>query len=180
MRIKRDNCTGLIIDVQERLLPVMADKEILVANCRKLVEGLQILGIPLVFTQQYSKGLGQTISEISSLQLPFSYIEKNTFSCLDEPVFANHLESSGKSIVLIGGIESHVCVLQTAIDLQENGYHPVVISDCIGSRDVTEKTIALERFSLEGIRVSTVESILFELTRSANTIEFKSISKLVK
>lgn len=180
MRIKRENCTGLIIDMQERLFPVIAEREILLANCRKLVEGLQILSIPLVFTQQYSKGLGQTISEMSSLQLPFRYIEKNTFSCMDEPVYADYLINSGKSIVLIGGIESHVCVLQTAVDLQEKGYHPVVISDCVNSRNLTEKLIALERFSLEGIRVSTVESVLFELTRTANTIEFKSISKLVK
>lgn len=180
MRIKRENCIGLVIDIQEKLFPVMTENEALLANCKKLVEGLQILNIPVGITQQYTKGLGATIGEISSLFAPFSYIEKKSFSCLDEPLFANYLAKSGKTNVLICGIESHVCVLQTAIDLKENGYEPVVVADCISSRHLFEKQIALQRFNQEGIRISTVESILFELTRSADAVEFKSISKLVK
>lgn len=180
MRIKRENCTGLVIDIQEKLFPVMADREVLKTNCIKLLEGLSILGIPTVFTQQYSKGLGETIPEISSLYQTFSHIEKMTFSCMDEPAYASYLDQSRKSIVLICGIESHVCVLQTAIDLQEKGYQPVVISDCISSRSLTEKQIALNRLNQEGIRISTLESILFELTRSASAPEFRAISKIVK
>ncbi len=180
MRIKREDCTGLIIDIQEKLYPVIAEKESLLNNCKKLIEGLRILDIPIVCTQQYSKGLGATLSEISSLLQPFSFIEKNTFSCLDQLEYAGLLKQSGKTHVLICGIESHVCVLQTAIDLQEKGYQSVVLSDCISSRHLAEKQIALQRFSLEGIRVSTVESILFELTRSADSAEFRSISKLIK
>jgi hypothetical protein len=180
MRIKRENCTGLIIDIQEKLYPVMTEKDVLLTNCIKLLEGLSLLGIPTVFTQQYSKGLGATIPEISSLYKSFSHIEKMTFSCMDEPAYASYLEHSGKSNVLICGIESHVCVLQTALDLQENGYHPVVISDCISSRKLAEKQIALNRLNQEGIRISTVESILFELTRSAAASEFRAISKIVK
>ncbi|MEI7423424.1 MAG: hydrolase [Prolixibacteraceae bacterium] len=180
MRIEREKSIGLIIDIQDRLFPVMDGKENLLSNCTRLIEGLQILGIPLVVTQQYTKGLGSTVNEISSLFSHFSPIEKNTFSCMDEPVFALHLGNSGKTNVIIGGIESHVCVLQTAVDLKENGYDPIVIADCISSRNPEEKQIALNRFLLEGIRVSTTESILFELTRSAGTTEFKAISKLVK
>ena len=180
MRILRDHCTGLIIDIQERLFPVIAEKEQLLANCRKLTEGLKILSIPLVVTQQYSKGLGHTVPEISSLLQPFEYMEKSTFSCLDEPLYAAHLAKTGKRIILVGGIESHVCVLQTAIDLKENGYIPVVLADCISSRQLYEKQSALNRFNQEGILVSTVESILFELTRSATATEFKAISKIVK
>ena len=180
MRIEREKSFGLIIDIQDRLFPVMDGKENLLANCTRLIEGLQILGIPLTVTQQYTKGLGSTVNEISSLFLHFSPIEKNTFSCMDEPVFAVHLSNSGKSNVIICGIESHVCVLQTAVDLRENGYHPIVIADCISSRNPEEKQIALNRFLSEGIRVSTAESILFELTRTAGTAEFKAISKLVK
>jgi nicotinamidase-related amidase len=107
-------------------------------------------------------------------------MEKSSFSCLDEPKYSEYLKLSGKSIVLICGIESHVCVLQTAVDLQELGYIPVVIEDCISSRHLSEKQLALQRFTLEGIRVSTVESILFELVRSSSAAEFRSISKLVK
>ncbi len=180
MRIKRENCTGLVIDIQEKLYPIMAEKEALQTNCIKLLEGLSLLGIPTVFTQQYSKGLGETIQAISILYQSFIHIEKITFSCMDEPEYANYLEHSGKSNVLICGIESHVCVLQTALDLQEKGYHPVVISDCISSRNLTEKQIAMNRLNQEGIRISTVESILFELTRSAAATEFRAISKIVK
>ena len=180
MRITRDNCTGLIIDIQERLYPVIAEKENLLANCVKLTAGLQILNIPIAVTQQYSKGLGATVGEISSLFQPFNYFEKNSFSCLDEPLYAEYLTDSGRTNVLICGIESHVCVLQTAIDLQETGYHPIVIFDCISSRQLAEKQVVLQRFAQEGIRISTVESILFELTRFAATSEFRSISKLIK
>ncbi len=180
MRILRENCTAIVVDIQERLFPVMAEGDALLANCRKLVEGLQILDIQTTVTQQYTRGLGDTISGISSLFSPFTYIEKSTFSCLDEPEYAGHLANTGKKVVLIGGIESHVCVPQTAIDLQERGYYPVVISDCVSSRNPEEKQIALQRFLTEGIRVSTTESILFELTRTAGAKEFKAISKLVK
>ncbi len=180
MRILKENCTALVIDIQEKLFPVIAEKENLLANCLKLIEGLQVLGIPAAFTQQYSKGLGDTLSEIKSCVNTFNFIEKNTFSCLDEPVYEEYLKKSGKTVVLICGIESHVCVLQTAVDLHEKGYQPVVISDCISSRNLVEKKIAMKRFSLEGIRISTVESILFELTRSAADLNFKSISKLIK
>ncbi len=180
MRIKRENCTALIIDIQEKLFPLMAEKELLLANCKKLIEGLKVLQIPLFVTQQYSKGLGGTIHEIRRLFDSFSFIEKNTFSCMDEAQYLEALERSGKSNILILGIESHVCVLQTAIDLKERGYQPVVVSDCVSSRDPAEKQVALQRFALEGITVSTVESILFELTRTSSAPEFKSISNLVR
>ena len=180
MRILRENCTGLVIDIQEKLWPVMADKDLLVSNCEKLIDGLQLLNVPLVVTQQYSKGLGSTIREISSHFSDFSYLEKSSFSCLDEPTYAAYLQHSGKKTVLICGIESHVCVLQTAIDLQEQGYQHIVVADCIGSRNPEEKQIALQRLSLEGIRISTAESLLFELTRSSQASEFRAISKIVK
>ena len=180
MRIKRENVTGLIIDIQEKLFPVMAEKEAMVSKCRILIEGLRLLDIPVAVTQQYTKGLGPTVGEISSLFDPFTFIEKSSFSCLDEPAYLSALEQSGKRNVLICGIESHVCVLQTAIDLMENGFRPVVISDCITSRDLKEKQIALQRLALEGIGVSTAESILFELTRYSTATEFRAISKLVK
>ena len=180
MRILKENCTGLVIDIQEKLFPVMAENEQLATNCIKLIEGFQILEIPIMVTQQYTNGLGATINEISSLFHPFRFIEKSTFSCIEETGYLNYLKKSEKTTVLLCGIESHVCVLQTALDLLELGYHPIVVSDCISSRNLNEKQIALNRFQLERIRVSTMESILFELTRSARANEFKAISKLVK
>jgi len=180
MRILRENSVGLVIDIQERLVPAMEENEVLVENCSKLIEGLQILGLPLLVTQQYTKGLGETIDEIKSLIPDFQYIEKKDFSCLGEPVFAEKLALSGARNVIICGIESHVCVLQTAIDLKESGYNPVVVFDCVSSRSFDNVDLAAERFRYEGIMMTSMESILFELTRSAGASEFKEISKLVK
>lgn len=180
MRILKNNTIGLVVDMQERLVPVMEEKELLIENCSKLIQGMQILGLPLLVTQQYTKGLGETIPEISSLIQDFKYIEKKDFSCFDEPMVAEKLASSGVLNVIICGIESHVCVLQTAIDLKEAGYVPVVVMDCVSSRSFDNMDLAAERFRYEGILMTSLESILFELTRSASAGEFKEISKLVK
>lgn len=180
MRILKENTVGLVVDIQERLVPVMEENEQLVENCSKLIQGLQILGLPVLVTQQYTKGLGETIPEIKSVINEFKYIEKKDFSCFDEPAVAEKLASSGVTNVIICGIESHVCVLQTAIDLKEAGYVPVVVMDCVSSRSFDNMDLASERFRHEGIMMTSMESILFELTRSASAAEFKEISKLVK
>jgi nicotinamidase-related amidase len=180
MRILKENTIGLVIDIQERLVPVMEDGEQFVENCSKLIHGLQILGLPILVTQQYTKGLGETIVEIKSVLKDFQFIEKKDFSCFDEPVFAEKLELSGAKNVIICGIESHVCVLQTAIDMKEAGYVPVIVMDCVSSRSYDNVDLAAERFRYEGIMMSSLESVLFELTRSAGNVEFKEISKLLK
>lgn len=180
MRILKENTIGLIIDIQERLFPVMDNKESLLKNSMILVEGLQELSIPLLLTQQYSKGLGVTLPEIAELISNFTPIEKTAFSCCDEPLFIEALKKEEKTNVIICGIESHVCVLQTAIDLKSAGYNPIVVFDCVSSRKNDNKLMALERFKHEGIMVTGYESILFELTRGAKAPEFKAISKLVK
>jgi hypothetical protein len=180
MRILRENTIGVVIDIQEKLVPVMEDSELLVENCSKLIQGLQILGLNLLITQQYTKGLGDTINEIKSAISDFQYIEKKAFSCQDEPLFAEKLANSGALNVIIFGIEAHVCVLQTAIDLKAAGYVPVVVMDCVSSRSFDHVDLAAERFRYEGIMMTSLESILFELTRSAGSVEFKDISKLVK
>jgi len=180
MRILKENTIGLVIDIQERLVPVMEENEQLIENCKKLIQGLQILGLPLLVTQQYTKGLGETIEEIKTLIPDFQFIEKKDFSCYDEPEFAEKLDNSGAKNVILCGIESHVCVLQTAIDLKEAGYVPVVVMDCVSSRSFDNVDLAAERFRYEGIMMTSLESVLFELTQSAGAPGFKEISKLVK
>jgi nicotinamidase-related amidase len=180
MRILKENTIGLVIDIQERLVPAMEENEILVEHCIKLIKGLQILGLPVLVTQQYTKGLGETIEPIKSLFNDFQFVEKKDFSCFDEPVFAEKLRQSAAKYVVICGIEAHVCVLQTAIDLKEAGFVPVVVMDCISSRSFDHVDLAAERFRHEGILMTSMESVLFELTRSAGEPEFKEISKLVK
>jgi hypothetical protein len=180
MRIERNNTIGLVIDIQERLFPVMSDKEQLLRNSKLLVGGLQVLGLNVLVTQQYTRGLGETLPELSSLIGNFSPIEKTAFSCYDEPSFVSVLEDTDVKNVIICGIESHVCVLQTAIDLKAAGYNPVVVMDCVSSRKDADKALALERFRYEGIMVTGYESVLFELTRGAKEPGFKEISGLVK
>ncbi len=180
MRITKENTVGLIIDIQERLLPAMEENETLLKNCKVLIEGLQELNVPLLVTQQYTKGLGETVEPIRSIIKDFNPIEKKDFSCCDEQTVASQLKEKEAKNVIICGIESHVCVLQTAIDLKAEGYNPVVIMDCVSSRSFDNVDLAAERFRYEGIMMTSYESILFELTRSAAATEFKAISKLVK
>ena len=180
MRILKPDTAGVIIDMQEKLLPHMKKQPTVLENCIKLIEGLDILNIPVLATQQYTKGLGQTIEPIRDAFDQFGYIEKTSFSCCDEPEFSIRLKSTGKHFVVVAGIETHVCVLQTVIDLINSGYQPVVIENCVSSRYDEDKESALIRMRQEGAIVSTYESLLFELTQNAKASEFKAISKLVK
>lgn len=180
MRITKENTTALFIDFQERLFPAMHEKETLLKNTKMLLEGLSILGIPVAFTQQYTKGLGETLDEIKSQVPGFTAIEKTDFSCFGAEAYTAFLQHHQSKTIILCGIEAHVCVLQTAVDLKEAGYHPVVVTDCITSRSAASKESAIERFRCEGIIMVSCESILFELTRSAKAPEFKAISKLVK
>ncbi len=180
MRITKENTVGLIIDIQERLFPAMREKEALLKNTLTLVKGLTELKISLLVTQQYSRGLGETIPEIKSVIPDFEFIEKRSFSCCDEPFFMESLKKTEVKNVIICGIESHVCVLQTAVDLKDAGFNPVVVMDCVSSRTKDSIKIAKERFRFEGILMTSFESILFELTRSSLAPEFKAISNLVK
>lgn len=180
MRILKEDSAALIIDIQERLFPVMSESEKLLENCLKLIDGLQVLSVPLIVTQQYTKGLGPTIPSVVSEINGFNYYEKISFSCLDEPKINEALDSLNKHFVILCGIETHVCVLQTCLDLLELGCHPVVVEDCVTSRNLNDKMIAIERMRQEGALVTTFESLLFELTRVAGSELFKKISGIVK
>jgi nicotinamidase-related amidase len=180
MRILKENSIGLIIDIQERLFPHIQDHQTIQKNVELLIKGLELLNVPILVTEQYKKGLGETVEPLAQLIQDYPAIEKMTFSCCDTPQFTEKLELSTKRHVIIAGIESHICVLQTAIDLQERGFHPLVVADCIGSRTHENKSLALIRMQQEGILLSSTEAILFELCRKAGTDTFKAISKLVK
>lgn len=180
MRITKENTTALFIDIQQQLFPVMNEKETLLKNTKMLVEGFNIIGIPIAFTQQYTKGLGETLKELSSLVPDFAAIEKTEFSCFGAEAYTAFLQQHQSKTIILCGIEAHVCVLQTAVDLKEYGYFPIVVTDCITSRNAASKENAIERFRYENIMTATCESILFELIRSARAEEFRAISKLVK
>lgn len=180
MRILKERCAAIIIDVQERLFPFISDNEKLAKNIGILIQGLKALGIQIFVTEQYVKGLGPTIEPVALHLQNQQRVEKMAFSCCDEPRILEGLAVSGKENIIVAGIESHVCVLQTVIDLKRNGYHPVVVEDCISSRNLNDKKIAIERMRQEGAIVTTYESLLFELLRYSGSEQFRTISKLVK
>ena len=180
MRIYKEQSCGLIIDIQERLFPHIYKRDILAGNTATLISGLKILEVPLILTQQYTVGLGETISVIKNIMPEFAPVEKNCFSCCDEPLFLESLKKLDKKFMIIAGMEAHVCVLQTVLDLLANNYIPVVIENCISSRKNRDKKTAVERMRQEGAIISTYESILFELTRFAGTFSFLKNFELVK
>lgn len=180
MRILAEKSVGLIIDMQERLYPHVHNYEQLTKNTAILIEGLKALGIKIMVTEQYTKGLGLTIPPLKDLLQNIDFIEKQAFSCCDEPRFYEELALDPPQHIIIAGIETHVCVLQTTIDLINNGYKPVVVEDCVGSRRPNDKAMAIARMRSEGATITTYESILFELLRYSGTEAFKKISKLVK
>jgi nicotinamidase-related amidase len=180
MRILEKETVGLIIDMQERLYPHVQEHEQLTKNTTILIEGLKAIGIKILVTEQYTKGLGFTIEPLKSLLNDIEFVEKQAFSCCDEPAFYEELSLTGARSVVVAGIESHVCVLQTAIDLLANGYTPVIVEDCVSSRNPNDKKIAIERMRREGAIITTYESLLFELLRQSGTDSFRIISKLVK
>lgn len=180
MRIKVEESVGLIIDIQEKLFPHISEHNQLSKNTEILISGLNILEVPIIVTEQYIKGLGPTIAPLDQLLNDNQSIEKMSFSCCDEQQFMNKIEEHKKKVIIIAGIEAHVCVLQTTIDLLEKGFEVVVIEDCVSSRSLHNKNIAIERMRQEGAIISSYESILFELTKVSGTDKFKAISKLVK
>lgn len=180
MRIKPNEAVAVIVDVQERLFPHIHESERLAQNMVTLIKGLQLLEIPLLMTQQYTKGLGGTIPAILEVIDEQKWIEKMAFSCCGEPAFLAALRKTARKKVILLGIEAHVCVLQTAIDLLAHEFLPVVVEDCTGSRNPNNKRIAMTRIQQEGGILATYESILFELCMTSGTETFKAISRLVK
>ncbi len=180
MRLYRDHCLGMVIDVQQRLFPHIDGHDELAARLDTLVRGLAELGVPLLVTQQYTRGLGETIEPLRALLVGQPTFEKISFSCWGDEGIAGAIRRSGRRCVIVAGIEAHVCVLQTTLDLLAAGFLPVVVEDCVSSRHPLDRRVALERLRQEGARVSTAESLLFELLERAGTETFRRISRLVK
>lgn len=175
-----DKAALLVIDMQERLFPMMHEKEKLLRNVIKLIKGVQVLEIPILLTEQYPKGLGLTLPEIKGLIPDIRPIEKMSFNCCDEAVFCQALAALNRKQVLIAGIEAHICVYQTATALSRAGYEVQVVGDCISSREIENKLVALSRMGAEGISPTTTEMALFELLKVAKGDKFKAISNIVK
>lgn len=168
----------LVIDVQEKLWPHISGRERLFARLDLLLRAAEVLSVPVLATEQYVKGLGSTIAPLLPL-LP-KRVEKIAFSAGFEPAVLSLLDRPGLRKILLVGIETHVCVLQTALDLLANGFQVYVAVDAVGSRSPIDRDVALRRMESAGVRLTTAESAVFEWTRVAGTPNFKRISELVK
>jgi len=170
----------VLVDVQGKLAELMHEKDLLFDNLRKLIRGAQILKIPIIWTEQVPEKMGSTIPALQELLTSEAPISKTSFSCCGEQAFLDKLEATKRKQVLIAGIETHVCVFQTAADLVRRGYHVEVVADAVSSRTLSNKLIGLEKAKAHGTFLTSVESALFELLRTAAAPEFKDILKLVK
>jgi nicotinamidase-related amidase len=178
----------LIIDVQEKLYPACQDPEQIMANCCFLVTCANRLGVPVVVTEQYPKGLGPTAKPILDLvEKPGdvadggNVVAKVAFSAIPADGFIEKMEENpGRDQVVVAGMETHVCVLQTVIELLERGREVYVVADAVTSRSMADKIVGLERMRDAGARIVTRESVMFEWLRVAGTPEFKELSALIK
>jgi isochorismate hydrolase len=177
--LDRTKTALLIIDIQERILKVMQRYETVVENTLKLIRGSKTLNIPIYYTEQYPKGLGKTAAELKE-ELEGNAIQKMSFSCSGAENLFEEFNQKGYSQIIVCGIESHVCVQQTVLDLLANDVQVNVAADAISSRRDFDYHTALHRMQSNGAEVTTTESVLFELLNVCGTDEFKIISKLVK
>ncbi|MEW6730219.1 MAG: hydrolase [Acidobacteriota bacterium] len=177
--LRRDETAFLLIDMQEKLMPVISEKEIVFANANKLTAGATILNLPLLVTEQYPNGLGHTCRE---LQLPDNHevIEKICFSCLLSQAIETKLQQWQVKSLVLAGVESHICVLKTALDALQHGYQVHIVADAVSSRKRFDKEIALQRMQQSGAFLVTTEMVLFQLIDTAGNAEFKQISKLIR
>jgi nicotinamidase-related amidase len=180
LRLERGRCLLAVVDVQEAFRPAVIDFDRVAKNVATLVQGARILDIPVLVTEQYPKGLGRTVPEVSRHLDGIEPIEKLCFSAAEAGEFAERLSASGRDQVLLGGIESHVCVNQTADDLLRSGSEVHVAQDAVSSRSEENWTLGLHKMERAGAVITSVETALFELLRAAGTPEFKEIQKLVK
>jgi len=175
--IQVDECALVVVDIQEKLLPPIFNKEEMVSNSQLLIRFAQIFNIPVLLTTQYTKGLGPVIAEIASLVPGTAPIDKLEFSCFAKDTFCNAVKSlpGQRNTMLLCGMEAHICVLQTALDALNNGYLVHVASDAIGSRAVDNWRVGIDRMRSAGCVISSTEMMMYELMRRSGTAEFKEI-----
>ena len=171
----------LVIDVQERLLPAMAEPARVTSRCKILLQAAETLQIPVTISEQYPKGLGHRVPELATNSA--STFEKLSFSCWRDAAMKEHfikLHDGGRPLVVVAGIEAHVCVLQSCVDLYNAGFGVFVVADAASSRKLDSATLAFERLRQIGIQVVNTEMVVFEWLEKAGSDEFKALSGLIK
>lgn len=175
-----ENCILVIIDIQGNLAHAMAEKELLFENVKKLIDGMKVFDIPIVVTEQVPEKLGSTIPEIGDQLQDTEKISKATFSCCKNQLFVNRLSALKRNQIILTGIETHICVYQTACDLMQTGYEVHCVVDAVSSRTTLNWKVGIQKMLAGGAKLTSTETILFELLKTAEDIRFKEIFKIVK
>lgn len=179
-RLSRDTSALVVIDIQEKLLPAIFEKDRMIAASARLARGAGILSVPVLATEQYVKGLGPTDPQVASAITHFAPIEKTAFSACGAAAFMSALDRLQRNNVILCGIEAHVCILQSCLDLIEKKFNVFVAADAVSSRTRDNAQLGLQRMRDAGAVIVSSEMVLFELLKEAGTSEFKQILPLVK
>jgi len=177
--ISKEGTVLIIIDVQEKLFPFVAEKERVAQNISGLINFAHIISMPVILTEQYPKGLGRTIKEIKALIPDVEPIEKVEFSCFRSAEFRNVLQKLKAKTIILTGIETHICITQTAVEGLAN-YRMCVVSDAVSSRHTDDNHAGLERMKQNGVTILSTEMFIYEVLRKAGTAEFRKALELVK
>ena len=178
--LKRDSTVFLMIDVQEKLVPAAYNGDSVVKESWRLLKSASVLDIPVIITEQYPKGLGSTHSQLAEFTAIGQRIEKTSFSCFGALGFADVLAQTGRKTVVCWGIESHVCVFATAMELKKRGYEVIVVDEACGSRKQEHLTAAMRNLMAAGIAVLPVETVVYQLLEKSGTPEFKKLLPVFK
>jgi nicotinamidase-related amidase len=180
MLIKADQSCLIVIDVQERLVPAMQAPARVIRNSQTLMTSATRLDIPMLLTEQYPKGLGRIVPELQDLAKGGKVLEKMHFSCMNDPIFAAEFKALERRQAVIVGMEAHICVMQTGVNLMEQGYEIFVVTDATSSRTLESEKACLDRLSAAGAGIVTTEMVVFEWLGRAGTPEFKDLLKRIK
>lgn len=178
--LKRENTAFVLIDVQGKLAEIVHESKQMMKNLQILIEAMKILEIPIIWVEQYPEGLGPTSKELADLLTDYQPIRKMTFDACKTEQFVQAVKETGKTHMLVAGIETHICVYQTAYGLKQLGYDVEVVQNGVSSRRLEDKEVGLEKMKSAGILVTCVETAIYELLEVAGTEQFKKILKLVK
>lgn len=170
----------LIIDIQERILPVIHNHQNVVQSTLKLIKGFKVMNLPIYYTEQYPKGLGATSFELKNELADAVYFDKMSFSCFGAGELFDKFKERNLSQIVVAGVETHVCVQQTVLDLLENNFQVNVAADAVSSRKEIDYKFALDRMRHHGAEITTHESVLFEILNVCGTDTFRRVSKIVK
>jgi len=180
MLIDRHQSLLLIVDIQEKLAPAIHEGAAAIANNQRLLAAADRLGVPIVVSEQYVRGLGPTVQDLQPLPPRAQRFEKMHFSCAREPGFLDLIADSGRRRIIVTGMEAHVCVLQTVLGLLDAGYAVCLVEDATSSRTPANRAAAISRMREAGADIVTTEMVLFEWLERAGTDEFRTLLPLIK